>query len=143
MHIELARRIFTAKSTMGRVSLAGVFECFSLEDPVREPGVKIPGQTAIPAGLYHVIVTWSQRFKRMMPLLVNVPQFAGVRIHPGNTAEDTEGCILVGLTRDIDTVGASRAAFESLFLKIDREFGRNQQITIAITNEPISEVGTA
>lgn len=80
--------------TIGRLYIDGKYFCDTLEDPVRK--VKIKGKTAIPAGTYEVIVNRSPRFKRLLPRLLNVPNFEGVLIHRGNTAEDTAGCILVG-----------------------------------------------
>lgn len=79
---------------------------------------KIAGQTAIPAGTYKVIIDMSNRFKRLLPLLIDVPNFTGVRIHPGNTDKDTDGCILVGTSQSPDFVGNSRVAFEALFTKM-------------------------
>jgi hypothetical protein len=113
MLIELHRRIFTEHSTIGDLLIDGEFLCFTLEDPVRD--IKIPGETAIPYGRYKVIITHSNRFKRLLPLLLNVPNFEGIRIHPGNTAADTEGCILVADTKGPDFVGCSRSAFNRLF----------------------------
>src|SRR3989442_1816583 len=97
--MELRRKVFTSNSTIGELLINGKLECFTLEDRIRPPGVKVPGQTAIPEGSYEVIVTLSQRFKRDLPLLLNVPNFRGVRIHTGNTELDTEGCILVGAAK--------------------------------------------
>ena len=99
MELTLTRRWAVQESTLGELSDAGQRICYTLEDRVR-PGdiflVKIPGKTAIPAGRYRVIVTFSQRFQRELPLLVDVPNFTAIRIHAGNRAENTEGCILVG-----------------------------------------------
>ncbi len=69
-----------------------------MEDKVRDltKEKKVPGKTAIPAGTYKVALTYSARFKRMLPLLLDVPYFTGIRIHAGNTHEDTEGCLLLG-----------------------------------------------
>jgi hypothetical protein len=77
----------------------------------------------------------SNRFKRMLPLLLNVPQFEGVRIHPGNATADTEGCILVGLYRDQDRITSSRIAFDALFGKIAAAYLNNHKIEIEILNE--------
>jgi len=113
MNLTLTRDTFTTKSTTG-ILQAGKWTCFTLEDRVRE-GPKVPGETAIPYGLYEVIISFSARFKRPLPLLLNVPGFEGIRIHPGNTDKDTEGCILVGQTRSANFIGGSKAAFGELF----------------------------
>ncbi|MBC7748915.1 MAG: hypothetical protein H7Z76_10135 [Methylotenera sp.] len=118
MKIEVKRLHHTEKSTIGEVYVNGVFECYSCEDIEREGESKVAGKTAIPKGTYDVIINMSNRFQRQMPLLLNVPNFAGVRIHPGNTAQDTEGCILVGRTRSVDFVGESRKAYTKLFEKM-------------------------
>lgn len=80
--------------TIGRMFIDGKYFCDTLEDEVRD--VKIPGSTAIPAGKYRVIVNVSPKFSRELPRLLDVPNFEGILIHRGNTAEDTAGCILVG-----------------------------------------------
>ena len=116
MELQVKRTDFTDNSTIGELSVNGQFECYTLEDMVRP--VKIAGKTAIPAGRYEVIIDLSQRFGRLLPLLLNVPDFEGVRIHPGNTAANTEGCILVGDEKSQDLVGQSRAAFDRLFAKL-------------------------
>jgi len=116
MQLTVERTIFTSRSTIGQLFVNGLFECFTLEDVVRP--VKIPGMTAVPEGVYVVSVSFSERFKRLLPEVHNVPNFTGVRIHPGNTDADTEGCILVGQTRSTDFVGGSRAAFSKLFAAI-------------------------
>jgi hypothetical protein len=132
MRILLARVQLDPDVTIGRLSVDGAFECWTCEDTVREPGAKIPGKTAIPAGVYPIVVTWSPRFKRDLPLLVGVPGFEGVRIHPGNTAADTEGCILPGLDRMPQGVGRSRLAFDTLFAKIRAARARGEAATIEV-----------
>jgi hypothetical protein len=124
MNLKLVRRTLTEQSTIGTLSINGIFECFTLEDRVRP--VKIHGATAIPAGIYEVAITFSDRFQKPLPLLLNVPNFAGIRIHPGNTAADTEGCILVGTTERKDFVGSSRVAFRALFTKLDAALRREK-----------------
>src|SRR5574343_644688 len=96
MILKLTRREFHPEKTIGDLSIDGFLYCNTLEDTVRPPGEKIPGQTAIPAGRYEVRLTYSQRFKCAMPQLMNVPGFEGIRIHSGNTEADTAGCLLVG-----------------------------------------------
>ena len=116
--------------TIGELSIDGAFECWTLEDVVRDE--KIPGETAIPSGTYNVIITMSNRFKRELPLLENVPNFTGVRIHPGNTSEDTEGCILVGRGKTDKTVTESKAAFNALYGKIQQGLNDGDTVTIEI-----------
>jgi len=116
MIIEIKRLYKSKNSTIGEMTVDGKWECYTLEDIERE--VKVKSETAIAKGTYKVIINKSNRFKKLLPLLLNVPNFEGVRIHPGNTNHDTEGCILVGRTRSKDFIGQSRKAFESLFAKM-------------------------
>jgi len=130
MQLQLVRKIFTDKSTIGELSINGVFECFTLEDKVRP--VKIKGETAIPAGTYEVAITFSNKFQRFLPLLMNVPKFDGIRIHSGNTPKDTLGCILVGQNKGVDSISNSRLAFAPLFEKM-QTIVRTEKIFIEIT----------
>lgn len=90
------RTEFTDTYTMGKFYINNEYFCDTLEDTVREDGKKIYGETAIPAGRYDIIITFSPKFKRELPLLLKVPNFDGVRIHNGSYPKDTLGCILVG-----------------------------------------------
>lgn len=89
--------------TLGRMYLDNVFLCHTCEDEDRflenKVTEKVYGRTAIPRGKYVLQATFSNRFKKVLPLVVDVPAFAGIRIHGGNTAEDSLGCILVGSVR--------------------------------------------
>jgi hypothetical protein len=115
----VVKRLYKGEnSVIGEMTVDGIFECFTLED-VERP-VKIKGETAIPKGTYKVIINQSNRFKRLLPLLLNVPGFEGVRIHSGNTNHNTEGCILVGQTRHKEFIGQSRKAFNKLFAKMQK-----------------------
>lgn len=116
MELLIKRTDYSEESTIGELSVDSQFECYTLEDKVRP--VKIAGKTAIPAGRYEIVINQSQRFGRLLPLFLNVPNFEGVRIHPGNTAADTEGCILVGRTKKDNSIGESRSAFDALFQKM-------------------------
>ncbi len=127
MKLHLKRLHRTEFSTIGELTIDGLFQCYTLEDKERE--VKIKSETAIPKGTYKVIINQSARFKTLLPLLLNVPNFEGIRIHPGNTNHDTEGCILVGKTRGEDFVGKSRKAFAELFEKMKLA----KEITITIS----------
>lgn len=116
MEMQLRRRWAEGDATIGELALSidGERFCYTLEDQVRAPGVKIPGKTAIPAGRYRAIVTFSNRFKRELPLLLNVPMFDGIRLHGGNVAADTEGCILVGLVKGAARISNCAPAVEAL-----------------------------
>lgn len=113
MKILVQRQVKTDKSLSGSMYIAGAFECFTLERTDGE------GKGHIPAGEYSLIIDVSKRFGRRMPHILDVSGFEGVRIHSGNTAADTEGCILIGQTNDKDFVGQSKIAFENFFRKID------------------------
>jgi hypothetical protein len=114
MKLKLVRDSSTDDTTIGNLYIEREWFCFTLEDKVREK--KIYGETAIPAGTYKVVITWSPRFKRQLPLLVDVPGFDGIRIHPGNTHKNTEGCILVGEEVQGEYLLRSRAAFDRLYV---------------------------
>ena len=142
MEIGLTRVTRTGNSTIGDLTVNGISECFILEDmdrglkqsmALREIlSKKIHGKTAIPAGRYEVAISFSNRFKKKLPLLLNVPGFEGIRIHPGNTANDSEGCLLTGKTKSTDFVGNSRAAFATLFAKIEAAL-KKEKVFITIS----------
>jgi hypothetical protein len=134
MKLTLIREIFTEKTTIGSLFVDDKFECYTLEDVVRLEGEKVYGQTAISAGTYEVIIDLSNRFKIELPRLLNVPMFEGIRIHPGNKAEDTDGCILVGVTKSKNWVGQSKIAFNRLFDKMEKAYQLKEPITIEIKN---------
>jgi len=124
--------------TIGSLSVDGDWEAWCVEDTVREvPGQsvyqwKVAGKTAVPRGTYEVKITPSARFKRDLPILLSVPGFDGIRIHPGNTAEQTEGCLLPGADRFAKSVGRSRVAFDALFTKIKEALAKGEQVSIEI-----------
>ncbi|MBL8702337.1 MAG: hypothetical protein JNK67_28390 [Alphaproteobacteria bacterium] len=138
MNLKLVREQYKPNSTIGRLLVDGTFECFTLEDGVRTS--KVFGETAIPPGTYRVTVEDSPRFKRKLPRLHDVANFSGVLIHPGNTAADTHGCVLVGQAWQpgSETIGASRAAFAALFDKITGALARGDSVSIEVvqTNAP-------
>jgi hypothetical protein len=107
LKLLLVREIKNEKQTHGRLFKVDKddkreFICYTLED--KERLVKIKGQTAIPTGKYTVIVTMSPRFKKELPLILNVPNFSGVRFHGGNDENDSEGCPLLGMVRHMDAI---------------------------------------
>lgn len=135
MEMKLVRVEFYESNTIGKLYLDGKFECFTLEDRDRlgEGLPKLYGKTAIPVGTYRVTLELSPRFKLLLPRLHNVPQFEGVLIHPGNKAEDTEGCILVGKTEKDTWIESSKLAFGPLLEKLKQTQG---SIHLAIVREP-------
>tara|TARA_R110000787_G_C13056662_1_gene407239 strand:+ start:55 stop:480 length:426 start_codon:yes stop_codon:yes gene_type:complete len=103
MILTLYRHTYNTKgdrNIIGDLFIDGVFFCHTLEDEKRADNVKVYGKTAIPAMTYKVKVTYSPRFKRNMPLLLDVPMFKGIRIHGGNDSTNTLGCILVAFKTD-------------------------------------------
>jgi hypothetical protein len=133
VELQLRRYDSTPDRTIGHLYVAGVFVGFTCEDAIRD-GEKVYGKTAIPPSRYRITITHSKRFDRDLPLVNDVPGFAGIRIHPGNTAADTEGCILPGLHRDKDAVRDSRAAFVTIFAMIETALKLNQEVWIDIQN---------
>lgn len=104
---------------------------YTLEDVVR--AVKIKGETAIPAGRYQVVLDYSPHFGRIMPHILNVPGFTGIRIHAGNKAADTEGCIMVGWEAGaVDFVGESKVAFAQLLDQIEEASAAREPIWITV-----------
>jgi hypothetical protein len=126
------RECGATKCTFGTLYIDDLPACYTLEDIERE--IKIPHETAIPTGVYKVTVTYSQRFKRNLPLLLDVPNFSGVRIHSGNTSADTEGCILLGDVPQFSEnfLGNSRQAFNRVFQKINTAYINKDEITLEI-----------
>ena len=115
----VVKRTFKGKDyTIGKLYINGDYFCDTLEDVVRD-GEKVYGKTAIPEGTYTIVLTMSNRFKKILPLLLQVPKFEGVRIHSGNTAADTEGCILVGKNKEKGKVLESRAVFAQLMKRLE------------------------
>ena len=135
MKLTLNRKWFTEKSTIGVLYINDKFFCYTMEDVVRPAGEKVYGQTAIPWGTYKVVLTFSNRFETELPLLIAVPHFVGVRIHAGNTAKDTEGCILVGDSHTKDFVGTSRAALGRLMFVLRKAKQDGEDVTITIAAE--------
>lgn len=127
MKLELKRVALKDTYTIGKLYIDGVFFCDTLEDKVRD--VKIKGITAIPYGTYKVILSLSNRFKKVLPLLVSVPGFEGIRVHGGNSAADTEGCVLVGENKEVGKVINSRKTMDKLMPIL--ESAENITITIS------------
>lgn len=115
MKLDLKRIFKGPLYTIGNLYIDGAYFCNTLEDPHRPDGIKIQGDTCISEGTYKIIINMSNRFKKLMPLLLNVPNFEGIRIHSGNTAANTSGCILVGQNKVKGKVINSKETFNKLF----------------------------
>jgi len=142
MELQLKRETFTEQSTIGTLTIDGVFECFILED--RDRGlndtltleqiskVKVYGKTCIPYGRYEIDWTMSARFKVFMPILLNVKGYAGIRIHKGNTEIDSLGCLLCGTRKKSNMITESTLATKNLYAKIENAKKQGQRIFITI-----------
>ena len=137
MKLRIIRDKFTDKSTIGKLYVDSPYVfCNTLEDVDRRlenGGEKVYGQTCIPRGTYDVVIDYSNRFKERMPHILNVPQFDGIRIHIGNTDKNTEGCILVGVTRGDDFIGDSRLAYNELMAAMENALLNNEKIELQVT----------
>ena len=144
MRILLQRHALKAGYTIGRMEVNGRYFCDTLEDTDRGlseemsedeiAALKVKGATAIPTGTYRIdMQTRSPRFGRVLPRLVSVKGYAGVLIHSGNTAADTEGCILVGENRERGKVLNSRATLESLLVFLRAAQAEGEEIELTIT----------
>lgn len=142
MELQLKREIFTDESTIGTLTIDGKFECFILEDKDRGLNdtltleqilkVKVYGKTCIPYGRYEVDWTMSARFKVMMPILLNVKGWSGIRIHSGNTEIHSLGCLLCGTRKKNNMVTESTLATRNLYAKIEAAKKQGQRIYITI-----------
>ena len=138
MEMRLVQKFETEHSTVSELYVNGAFECYVLEDAVREvPGApveewKVPGETAIPGGRYRVAVDWSTRFQKLLPHLLDVPGFEGIRMHTGNDAGDTEGCLLVGKYPMPEWLGGSREAWSAFYPKLRAALEAGEECWIAI-----------
>lgn len=138
MQLILKRLHRASEYTIGKLYVNGVYFCDTLEDTDRElyqitdewiiKSIKVYGKTCIPYGTYKVILSISNRFKKLMPEVLNVKGFTGIRIHSGNTHQDTSGCILVGIKNGDGIITKSRKTFNQL-MNILRD---NSDITLSI-----------
>lgn len=140
MNIVVQREPSKLRTTLGRLSIDGIGFCDTLEDLIREvPGEaveswKIAGETAIPQGLYKVSVVNSMKFGPQTLAVKDVPGFDGIRIHAGNTAADTHGCLLVGYRTADDFVGMSRVALQKLKDIVLKAMREGELVTIEYRN---------
>lgn len=134
MRITLIRRRNKKDYCIGDLYIDGKWFCNTLEDvdrglddsmPLEDiKKMKVKGETAIPTGIYQVLLTYSPKYKKIMPLINNVKGYSGIRIHSGNTAKDTEGCLLVGKNKEVGKVLESRNTFNALFKRLQQTNGK-------------------
>ena len=124
MKLTLKRIALRQTYTIGKLYIDDNYFCDTLEDAVRDLDKngkfdngekKIKGKTAIPYGTYEIKWTYSPRFKKYTPQLMNVPSFEGIRIHSGNSSTDTEGCLLLGENKKVGMVLNSRATINKFY----------------------------
>ena len=132
MNLLLKRDPSSRACTLGSLYVDDALFCFTLEDVVRADGVKVYGETAIPAGTYRVTLEKSKRFGRLMPYVHDVENFSGILFHWGSTAADTRGCVLVGLSRNADHLYHSRTAFEKLFPRLEAALAMGASISLTV-----------
>lgn len=143
MEIKIDRAWKRDGYTISRLYVNGVlFGCNTLEDTDRGlrkdmslaevKSKKVYGETAIPCGSYECVYTYSTRFKKMLPLLLAVPGFEGIRIHSGNSAKDTLGCILVGKNDKKGLVSDSRFWTDKLIQTMKVAWDKKEKVTIVI-----------
>ena len=136
MHIRVVREPTKNDTTLGALFIDDHWQCHTLEDIIRPVGEKIYGETAIPPGRYKLVLSMSNRFKRILPEVLAVPNFTGIRIHAGNTAKDTHGCLLLGQTRNVEarSIGQSKLALEAFMTKITAGWDAKSELWITYVN---------
>lgn len=141
MKIKVERKWPKANYCVGILYVNGKRFCETLEDRIVDTNKsgkfeghekKVPGETAIPYGTYKVIYNYSPKFRRNLPRLVNVPHFEGILIHPGNTAKDSAGCILVGRNTSVGRLSESKRCSDELNKLIAAAQSKEEPITIEI-----------
>ena len=125
------------KLSEGLLFIDGLFFCGTLEDPWRDLSrqQKVPGETCIPAGTYRVVIDLSARFNKLMPHVLNVPHFEGIRFHSGNTRRDTEGCILLGTHLQEGVLSQSRATVERFMTVMRMAINKKEEIWLTISDD--------
>ena len=140
MELLLKRHTFKPTYTIGKLFLNSKYFCDVIEDIVRDLNMdgdlddsgegKIYGKTAIPYGRYEVQVTMSTRFKKLLPILIGVKGFEGIRIHSGNTEQDSLGCLIVGENKEVGKVLNSRVTMDKLMKEFESHKMEKHYITI-------------
>lgn len=143
MELKLIRKYRCSNYCIDKLYINNIYFSDVLEDPDRGlqdsmsleeiKKIKIKGNTCIPYGTYNITITYSPRFKKNLPLLLNVKGFEGIRIHSGNTSKDTEGCLLPGFNKIKGQVIDSRVTTDKLIAQIQQALNKGEKVTITIT----------
>jgi len=133
MLLTLQRQSLKNDRTLGELLVDGQHFAWTLEDAIRKR--KVPNETAIPDGVFECVVNYSNRFGRMLPMLLNVPNFTAVRFHGGNGPDDTEGCILVGAEHDAERIWNCSAVVTRLTNMI-RSATMTGKVFVEVLNPP-------
>jgi hypothetical protein len=136
MELKLNRIFLGSSATIGELYIDKKYIADTLEDRVRPEGEKVYGKTAIPEGVYKVVLSYSQRFKKILPEILNVPNFTGIRMHCGNSSADSSGCVLIGTWdgEKEDWISNSKVAFNKLMSLLQKAADNKEKITITINN---------
>ena len=136
MELTLNRIFLGSSATIGELYIDKKYIADTLEDRVRPEEEKVYGKTAIPEGAYEMVLSYSPRFKKILPEILNVPNFTGIRIHCGNSSADSSGCILVGTWdgEKEDWISDSKVAFNKLMSLLQKAADNKEKITITINN---------
>ena len=139
MELILTRIAKKRGYTIGGLSIDGKYFCDTLEPTWRDyehGGYKIKGKSAIPEGHYAVVISYSPKFRAWLPILLGGPEFnkkwSGIRIHAGNSAKDTEGCILVGENKEVGKVLNSRKWLYELKQRIVEAKNRGEPVKMTV-----------
>ena len=143
MELKLIRKYRCSNYCIDKLYINNIYFSDVLEDPDRGlqnsmsleeiQKIKIKGNTCIPYGTYDITITYSPRFKKNLPLLLNVKGFEGIRIHSGNTPKDTEGCLLPGFNKVKGQVIDSKVTTNKLIAQIQQALNKGEKVTITIT----------
>ena len=143
MKLRLERKYKSSNYCIDKLYINGKYFSDALEDPDRGltdtmnleeiKRIKVKGDTCIPYGTYNVTITYSPRFKKNLPLINNVKGFDGIRIHSGNTPQDTEGCLLLGLNKVKGRVVDSKVTVNKFIDIVQKALNKGEKVTITIT----------
>lgn len=143
MELRLERKYRSSKYCIDKLYINGKYFSDALEDPDRGltdsmsleeiKKIKVKGNTCIPYGTYNITITYSPRFKKNLPLINNVKGFEGIRIHSGNTPQDTEGCLLLGFNKVKGQVVDSRVTVSKFITQMQQALNKGEKVTITIT----------